>query len=123
MKSTDSSVADLDLRFSHNVGTPEIFMKVASQNPMVLHFICHGIVSKQRVCSLVLQNVDGSGSFITTKSLNKMLEISKAKLDIVFLSACHSEGAAQAFLDSGASHVICIKKENQVLDEACVLFS
>ena len=52
-----------------------------------------------------------------------MLEISKAKLDIVFLSACHSEGAAQAFLESGATHVICIKKENQVLDDACVLFS
>jgi hypothetical protein len=52
-----------------------------------------------------------------------MLAISKAKLDIVFLSACHSEGAAAAFIEAGASHVICIKKENQVLDDACVLFS
>ena len=61
--------------------------------------------------------------FITTNALKKMLLITQAQLDIVFISACHSEGVATAFLEAGATHVICIKKENQVLDEACVLFS
>lgn len=42
------------------------------------------------------------------------------KLNVVFLSACHSEGLAEAFLEAGASHVICIKKEDSVLDEACI---
>lgn len=50
----NSCVADFDLRFSHNVGTPSNFMTVAGQNARVLHFICHGVVSKARVCSLVL---------------------------------------------------------------------
>ena len=72
----NNCVANLDLRFSHNVGTPSNFMKIAEQNPRVLHFICHGVVSKSRKCSLALQSLDGLGAFISTKSLNKMLEIS-----------------------------------------------
>jgi len=44
----------------------------------------------------------------------------KARLNVVFLSACHSEGLANAFLVAGASHVICIKKELSIMDEACI---
>jgi len=39
------------------------------------------------------------------------------------LSACFTEGLAQSFIDAGAQHVVCIKKEDSVLDEACVKFS
>ena len=49
-----------------------------------------------------------------------MLKMMDTKLNVVFLSACHSEGLAEAFLEAGASHVICIKKEDSVLDEACI---
>lgn len=52
-----------------------------------------------------------------------MLKMMGTKLNVVFLSACHSEGLAEAFLEAGASHVICIKKEDSVLDEACIQFS
>ena len=42
---------------------------------------------------------------------------------MVFLSACFTEGLADSFLKAGAEHVVCIKKEDSVLDEACVKFS
>ena len=41
----------------------------------------------------------------------------------MFLSACHSEGVSGVFLNSGATHVICIEKEESVMDEACIIFS
>ena len=44
-------------------------------------------------------------------------------IKVVFLSACFTEGLADCFLEAGATHVVCIKKEDSVLDEACIKFS
>lgn len=72
---------------------------------------------------LVLENKDGSAELISTKAMKRTVQICKAKIDIVFLSACYSEKQANAFLDAGVSHVIAINKDNSILDESCIVFS
>lgn len=44
-------------------------------------------------------------------------------MEIVFLSACYSEGLAEAFKALGVKHIICISKDKKVLDQACIKFS
>ena len=44
-------------------------------------------------------------------------------LDLVFLAACHSERIGEVFVNSGVKHVICIKQQQEVLDEAALTFT
>ena len=44
-------------------------------------------------------------------------------IDLVFLAACHSEQIGRAFLEKGVGHVICVKMNRQVLDQAALTFT
>jgi len=44
-------------------------------------------------------------------------------LRFVFVSACHSHLSGQAFADAGVAHVVCVKKEAEVLDSAALSFT
>ena len=44
-------------------------------------------------------------------------------LDVVFVAACDSEFVGKIFLKCGAKHVICVKKDRYVLDEAAIVFT
>jgi hypothetical protein len=45
------------------------------------------------------------------------------KLNFVVLGACHSETAANIFLEAGAEHVIGISRKETVLDDAALTFT
>ena len=42
---------------------------------------------------------------------------------MIFLAACDSEFASEIFLKCQAKHVICIKKNKHVLDDAAIMFT
>ena len=44
-------------------------------------------------------------------------------LRFVFVSACHSHLSGQAFADAGVPHVVCVKKEAELLDSAALCFT
>jgi len=71
----------------------------------------------------VLENMDGSGDLLSMKCLKRMFKFFNSKIEYVFFSACYSETHAQAFLNAGVSHVICINKDNTIMDESCIIFS
>jgi hypothetical protein len=52
-----------------------------------------------------------------------MIEISKNKLELVFVSSCYSQFAGQIFLNTGARHVVCIKSGYTISDKASLRFS
>ena len=52
-----------------------------------------------------------------------MVSASCEKLDFVFMAACHSEFAARIFLEAGAHHVIGVKHEDRISDEAVITFT
>ncbi|KAE8892258.1 hypothetical protein PF005_g20850 [Phytophthora fragariae] len=47
----------------------------------------------------------------------------KVPLQLVFVSACHSESVAQAFVSVGVPHVVVVSKEEKVLDRKAVEFA
>ncbi|POM58406.1 Hypothetical protein PHPALM_36944, partial [Phytophthora palmivora] len=47
----------------------------------------------------------------------------KVPLQLVFVSACHSESVAQAFVSAGVPHVVVVSKEEKVLDRKAMEFA
>jgi len=57
-------------------------------------------------------------------SLIKLLSAGNAPIpDFVFISACYSESTAEAFLDLGVKHVVCVKVDVQIQDSLAVVFT
>ncbi|KAF4127788.1 SH2 domain [Phytophthora infestans] len=47
----------------------------------------------------------------------------KTPLQLVFVSACHSESVAQAFVSAGVPHVVVVSREEKVLDRKAMEFA
>jgi hypothetical protein len=47
----------------------------------------------------------------------------RVPLQLVFVSACHSESVAQAFVSAGVPHVVVVSKEEKVLDRKAMEFA
>jgi hypothetical protein len=47
----------------------------------------------------------------------------KNPLYFVFVASCHSKIVGEVFRDAGALHVICVKNEEKIMDEACLVFT
>lgn len=47
----------------------------------------------------------------------------KNKLEFVFVASCHSEVVGEVFLEAGASHVLCVKREERIRDQICTDFT
>ena len=45
------------------------------------------------------------------------------KLEFVFVASCHSEVVGEVFLNAGASHVLCVKREERISDGICNEFT
>ena len=44
-------------------------------------------------------------------------------LDFAFVSACHSVGGGQAFVDAGVPHVVAVRRDAQLQDKAACVFA
>jgi len=61
---------------------------------------------------------------VDKESLIKLLRAGNAPTpDFVFISACYSESTAEAFLDLGVKHVVCVKVDVQIQDSLAVVFT
>ena len=78
---------------------------------------------KQEGNFLLFETPLGEGNLISSKKLNELIENTSGNLDVVFVAACDSEFVGKIFLRCGAKHVICVKKERFVLDEAAIAFT
>ena len=72
---------------------------------------------------LLFEKDNGEGNLIDSLRLNSIIRKSIPNLDVIFLAACNSEFAGRIFLKCGAKHVICIKKDKEVLDKAAIDFT
>ena len=105
-----------------------------SENPKILHISCHGLkidvknvvhdkemIDKENC--LLFEKPNGEGELMNSETLNKSIKQQLPNLDVVFLAACNSEFAGKIFLRSGAKHVVCVKKDKEVLDDLAVEFT
>lgn len=61
--------------------------------------------------------------FVPTKALRDLCQAGGLKLEFVFVSACLSERAGEAFIEAGVPHVVCVSVDAQILDVAAVAFT
>ena len=66
----------------------------------------------------------GNAHFVRVPALKKLLQAGNlASLRFVFVSACFSEAAAQAFVDAGVPHVVAVRLNTRVSDHAAHAFT
>lgn len=84
----------------------------------LLHLSCHGHPEW-----LALENGFGEMQPLFVQDLRNFVQAGGTSLDLVFVSACHSLSAGQAFLEAGVKHVVCAKQNTLFRDEACAEFA
>jgi hypothetical protein len=109
---------DIDIVFrtatADNLGT------FLSHGNSLLHFSCHGHPKY-----LLIEDGYGGGQRLPVDdSLKGWIRAGGQKLSFVFVSACHSRSAGEAFVDAGVQHVVCCEQDGQALsDTAAMVFS
>ena len=83
-----------------------------------LHFSGHGHPS-------CLNFEDGRSGLqlVTVETLRDLCIAGGSKLEFVFVSACHSKRAGEAFAQAGVKHVVCVKVDARLLDAAANVFT
>ena len=71
---------------------------------------------------MVFENADGSSYNLSSKELKELLKKMKKSLKFVFVASCHSKQIGEVFLSAGVQHVICVRREERILDQACQEF-
>jgi len=67
--------------------------------------------------------MEGDGRLVSRQRLQNLINSSCCKLKFVVVATCHSEFVGRIFLDAGAEHVVCIRKQDKVADEAVLHFT
>jgi len=85
----------------------------------ILHYSGHGHPD-----FLAFEGKNGIAHELDVKGLKDLISAGgKPAIKLAFVSACHSRESGRAFVDAGVKHVIAIKLETPVYDEAAILFA
>lgn len=107
---------DIDLHF--NYATTDQLRTAVTLGCKALHFSGHGHPDW-------LNFEDGRSGLqiVTVERLEKLCSAGGIKLDFVFVSACYSRKAGEAFAAAGVKHVVCVSVDAQLLDTAATIFT
>ena len=106
-----------------------------SDGTIALHFSGHGIKNsdeffinpndnlKNQGDLLIFENQDGLPFYLSETKLKSLLDTCNTPIQFVLIASCHSEKIGRVFHKAGAKHVICIRENDAIMDEASVLFA
>jgi len=112
--------------------TVENLSKIFDENPMALHFSGHGVKNTEENFGrsrldegdfLVFEDSHGVAHFVSCTELGRIIATSRCSLEFVFVASCHSSLVGDIFKNAGAKHVICIKRDEKILDDASITFA
>ena len=83
-----------------------------------LHFSGHG-----HPHGLNFEDGRSGLQFVTVDKLRDLCVAGGSQLEFVFVSACHSKRAGEAFAAAGVPHVVCVKLDARLLDSAANVFT
>lgn len=122
-----------EIKFMKSPASLEKIGVIFDRNPRAIHFCGHGVknneenfglVANEEVGDfLVFEDQFGGADFVSCMTLSKLLNKLKNKLHFAFVASCHSKLVGEVFLNAGALHVICVKREERILDKACQIFT
>jgi len=100
--------------------------------PDILHLSGHGVLLRSGEFALLLEgDFTGAADILPLPKLEKLLEVGIGRNQrneergprLVFISSCHSEMAAAAFVRNGCKHVIACIESAKVSDSASLYFT
>ena len=88
----------------------------------VLHYSGHGMAT-----GLAFESDAGDMQKVDAATLHQMMSAGAGQsgsdgVQVAFVSACHSEGTALAFIQAGVRHVIAVRSDQQIHDQAAQKF-
>ncbi|KAF0738881.1 hypothetical protein Ae201684P_008432 [Aphanomyces euteiches] len=111
------------VKWRSEVADVHTFRKVVSHGCRALHFSGHGVPGK-----VIFESATCEAHFLSQQELKTLLLAGdqtspENAMRLVFVSACHSESVAEAFVSAGVPHVVVVPKEDKVLDQKAMEFS
>ena len=107
---------DIGLRF--DFATTDTLRTAVTLGCRALHFSGHG-----HPHCLNFEDGRSGLQFVTVEQLRALCQAGGHKLDFVFVSACYSRRAAEAFAEAGVPHVVCVHVDAHLLDAAAMAFT
>jgi len=115
----DAGTKGPKIRMEYEVATTDrLSAFLAKKESRVMHLSCHGHPKY-----LALENGFGGMHILTVRDLKRFIGAGAGNLGLVFVSACHSKAAGNAFIDAGIRHVICCRQDDKFRDEGAIEFS
>jgi len=114
----------LEFKVKKCAATPHNLLSLCNKGCNVIHYSGHGVKG-----FLAFENHSkselGNTQFINNEYLQRVLRTKAGYIGVklAVVSACHSEKAGQAFVQAGVPHVIAIKQNNAVHDQAAHNFT
>ena len=118
--------AEIDLVFE--TATAERFGAVlAAKDSQAIHFTCHARpeclwLEDGRGCAYPLM-VDDLCDLMASAAACGGVDAPGHNIEFVFVSACYSRAAGEAFVKAGVPHVICCRHDEEMIDQAAIEFS
>lgn len=107
------------------IATLKNLTEIISNQPTILHFICHGdYSSKRQRFYLAFENDCGELDKCDSERIKKLLKDGNYRdIKIVFVNACHSEEVGRVFLEAGIPCVIAVQSELKIEDKIAQSFA
>ena len=115
----------VSMRF--DTATSDNLIRVLTLGAKALHYSGHGVENR-----LVFEDGYGKAHFLQSDALGALLRAggglattrpASTALRFVFVSACHSQAAGEAFAAAGVPHVVAVQRKKAVSDAASCLFA
>ena len=116
-----------------DVASSAFLGEALAMRPAALHLVCHADydphkrrsgASEEDSFFVGLEDAEGALDPLSLHRLRALLVPALVRSTrLVFVSACHSQPAAEAFVDAGVPHVIAVRTRLKVLDDAAALFA
>lgn len=110
--------AKRDIEVQFDFATTHRLRTAVTLGCRALHFSGHGHPQ-----GLNFENGKGGLQFVKVETLKDLCVAGGSKLEFVFVSACHSKLAGEAFAAAGVPHVVCVKLDARLLDQAANEFT
>ena len=113
--------ANRSLRVFTSHGTTAQLLRLLTVGCRVLHYSGHGMAT-----CLAFESDAGDMQRVDATTLHSMMTAGRSVegggVQLAFVSACHSESTADAFLTAGVRHVIAVRSDQQIHDQAAQKF-
>ena len=63
------------------------------------------------------------GQKLTVTDIKALLKDNTNIIEVAIVMSCHSQSIGEILRKSGIKHVICIKRDVEILDKACIIFT